>query len=269
MLQMELLRETFAELDDYLERRAEAKYEETLKEKDKELDVPPEEARKRGKALLEDEDLDDKHRNLVRLRDGRLAAWIYCGDAMDVAPAVKIARDQGFLERTVLVLGPDAIQALEEIRGAGRPVVLPSELYREKRDPLTGKVHKTFLPQACLEAGVEFSLEPSRGSSLPERYLNYQAARLVREGIPRDVALRSITLHPARALGLEDRLGSLEVGKVANVLILSGDPLDFSTWVEKVYVQGVLAYDKEKDIRLQTLLGEGGEGKDEDEEKKP
>ena len=263
MLQVEMLRETFAELDDYLARLAESKYEESLKEKDEEIDVGPAEARKRGKKLIGDEDLDDKHRNLVKLRDGRLGAWIYCGAAMDVRPAVKLAKDQGFLERTVLVLGTGTHRAIEELKAAGRPVVLSPELVHRERDPITGELKETFIPAVIHAAGLEFALQPAPESSLAERLLNYQAARLVRRGIPRADALRAITLHPAKIIGMGDELGSLEAGKIANVVVLSGDPLDFNSWVEKVYIDGILAYDRDKDVRLETLLGE-----EEEEEKK-
>jgi len=76
----------------------------------------------------------------------------------------------------------------------------------------------------------------------------------VREGIKRSRALKAVTLWPAEMLGLEDRLGSLEPGKDANILVLSGDPLDIETWVENVFVQGVEVYDRDDDIRLKRLL---------------
>ena len=55
-------------------------------------------------------------------------------------------------------------------------------------------------------------------------------------------------------IGLADRLGSLEVGKDANILVLSGDPLDAQTWVERGFIEGVQVYDRDKDIRLKQLL---------------
>ena len=77
---------------------------------------------------------------------------------------------------------------------------------------------------------------------------NYQAARCVREGVPRDEALRAVTLHPARLLGLESEIGSLEVGKVANVVVFSGDPLAFDSWVQKVSFRG-----EGEGLRLRTI----------------
>jgi len=133
-------------------------------------------------------------------------------------------------------------------------VVIGEQLTFQRRDPITDKLHETFVPKVIHEAGLQFALQANPEGSLAERMPNYQAARCVRHGIPRAVALKAITVNPANMLGVGDRLGSLEVGKTANVLILSGDPLDFNSWVEKAYVKGILAYDREKDVRLKELL---------------
>ena len=256
MSQMAQFRETFRELDEYLEKLAEKKYEESLKKKDEEIDVGPEEARKRGKELVKFEDYDDAHANLVRLTRGELGAFVHAQTAGDVPRALQLARDHGFFDRLTLVLGPDSYKALDLIKKSGRPVVLePPLLYREE-DPLTGKISETFVPKVFADAGVEFSLLPSPDSSLAERYLNYQAAMCVRHGVSRDKALRSITINPAKAIGVEELVGSLEPGKVANIVVMSGDPLDFNSWVDLVYIKGIEAYDRQKDVRLKQLLGD-------------
>lgn len=255
MSQMAAMREAFLDLEDYLERLAEQRYEAKLKEEKKEIDVAPEEARKLGRELIRDEHLDDKHRNLVKLKDGRLLAWIYCGAATDVVAAIETAKENGFLDRTVFVLGTEAYRAVKELKAAGRPVVLPADLVHQERDPITGKLSETFIPKVIHDAGLKFVLQPNPNDSLAERYLGYQAARCVRNGIPREVALQAITLGAARMLGVDGRLGSLEVGKAGYVLVLSGDPLDFNSWVERAYIDGILAYDRDKDVRLQKLLG--------------
>jgi hypothetical protein len=255
MSQMATLREAFLELEFYLENLAEQRYEEERKKEQKDVDVGPEEARKRGRDLIGDEDLDDRHLNLVKLTDGRLDAWIFCGAATDVGPAIETAKEHGFLDRTVLVLGIEAYRAVDQLKEAGRPVVLAPELVHQQRDPITGELSETFVPKVIEDAGLLFALQPGDDSSLAERYLNYQAARCVRRGIPRHKALEAITLNPAKILGVDDRLGSLEVGKAGDVLVLTGDPLDFNTWVEKAYIDGILAYDRAKDTRLKELLG--------------
>lgn len=254
MTQMAVLREAFLDLKDYLERLAEKRYEQELKDKGKEIDVGPAEARKRGAALIRDEDYDDAHANLVRLTEGKLAAWIYCGAATDVGPALKVAKENGFFQKTVLVLGSECFKAVDEIKASGRPVILSSTLVHRERDPMTGELRETFVPKIFADKNVLFALKPVPFSSLGERYLNYQAARCVREGIPEEAALKAITLNPARMLGLDKDLGSLEIGKSGNVVVYSDRPLNFSAWVDKVYIDGQIAYDRELDIRLKRLF---------------
>ena len=256
MMQMATLRETFLELADYLERRAEEKYEESLEKTDKKIDIGPVEAAKRGRPLLRDSDYDDKHLNLVRLNRGDLGAFVYCEKAADVGRAVRIATTNGFIHRTTFVLGSECYKAASELKATGRPVVLAANLWHRERDPISGKLRETFVPSVFAKAGIAFSLQPSPDTSLAERYLNYQAARCVRNGVSRGTALESITIHPARALGLAGRLGSLEVGKTANVVVFSGDPLEFDTWVDLVYINGIRAYDRTTDVRLKRLFGE-------------
>lgn len=266
MQQLAQVREAFLELDAYLETVAERRYEEEQVRKDEKVTVPPAEAREKGRELVRDVDLDDAHRNLHRLRSGGIDPWLYAGAATDVGPALAIAREQGFLDRAVLLIGEDAHRAVKEIAACERPVVCPTDLVARSRDPFTGEISETFVPSVLHDAGVTFALRPNPDDSLAERYLNYQAARCVREGIPRDVALASITLHPARMLGLGDEIGSIEVGKRGDIVVLSGDPLDFSSWVEQVYIDGILAYDRERDPRLGELVGLESPDEDPDEE---
>jgi imidazolonepropionase-like amidohydrolase len=280
MLQMASLREAFLELDDYLDRLAEQRYEENLKKEKKEIDVLPAEARKRGKDLIRAEDVDDQHKNLLRLRGGQvrvagqdgptlfkpLGAFLYCGNAMDVAPAAQLAKDNGFFHRAVFVIGGETYKAVAELKAAARPVVLPPDLVYREVDQLTGDVKETFVPKKIADAGLQYAIVPSLDDSLSERMMTYQAARLVRSGIARDEAIRAITINPAKILGLEKRVGSLEVGKDANIAIYSGDPLDYNSVVEKVLIDGILAYEREKDPRIQRLLSKdatSGGGKSE------
>ena len=254
MRQLATLRNAFIELDNSLERLAETVYERSRKDRNLPVDVVPAEARKRGRDLIKEADYEDSQRNLVRLRRGDLSAWIYCGRATDVAPALAIAEAQGFLERTVLVIATDAYKASHEIAAAGRPVVLTGGLFHRETDPITGQLRETFVPGILRDAGITFAVEPSRGASFAERYPNYLAAVMTRHGIPRADALRAITINPAEILGMADQIGSIDTGKRGNLVVLGGDPLDFNSWVELVFIDGILAYDRRQDHRLQRLL---------------
>ena len=56
--------------------------------------------------------------------------------------------------------------------------------------------------------------------------------------LPKDVALKAITIYPAEIFGVADKIGSLEVGKLANVIVTNGDPLEIVTQVKKVFIAG-------------------------------
>jgi hypothetical protein len=120
-----------------------------------------------------------------------------------------------------------------------------------ERDVLTGELRETFVPGELDKRGVRFALSGESPSGQP---LAYQAAQCVGLGLERDKALAAVTSVPAELLGLGARVGSLEVGKDGNVLVLSGDPLSITTWVERVVIEGRPVYDRSKDIRIQHLL---------------
>lgn len=247
------LREAFADLQDHLDRVAERRYEEEEKKAGRTAEVAPAKARELGRALIRPEDLDDPHRNLWLLTQGQLDASVYCAAARDVDYAVAMALEMGFLERTTFVLGGDAWRAAAVLKEAGRPVVVDGLIHREE-DPVTGEERETFVPKVLIEAGLEPSLLVDPDASFAERFLWYQAARCVREGVSRDVALKAVTLWPARAIGMGDRVGSIAAGKDANLLILSGDPLSARSHVERVLLEGRLVYEREKDHRLRRLV---------------
>ncbi|MCB9854917.1 MAG: amidohydrolase family protein [Phycisphaerales bacterium] len=256
MRQMATFRETFRKLDEDMKALAEKTYEDQLRKDGKDLDVPPEEAQKRGRELLKPEDVPEKDRNLLALTQGKVRAFVHCDKAMDVATGIRLAKEHGFFDQTVFVLGTEAFKAADALKAAGRPVVLDAQLIHVETDPLTGDEKETFVPKIIDDAGLEFALLRNWGSAMGERYLWYQAARCVREGVSREHALKAITLWPAEMSGLGHRLGSLEVGKDANVVVLTGDPLDMQSWVDKAYVQGIEVYERSEDIRLKRLFAE-------------
>jgi imidazolonepropionase-like amidohydrolase len=92
-------------------------------------------------------------------------------------------------------------------------------------------------PRIMYEAGVKFAIQTDApGSTI--RFLPICAALSVREGLPYDYALKAITIIPAEIIGVSDRVGSLEVGKDADIRLLSGDPLEFMTKCQKVIING-------------------------------
>ncbi|MHC4262622.1 MAG: amidohydrolase family protein [Planctomycetota bacterium] len=190
--------------------------------------------------------IDEKQAPLLALVEGRLNAYFYCGDAREVHTAIDIAKQNGFLHRTTFVLGSDTWKAADVIAATGRPVILQAPLESVEIDPLTGDEERTFVPGVFAEKGITFALSAQGSSS---NSLGFQAARAVALGLDRQAAIDAVTTAPAEILGLGDQVGSLAVGNLANVLLMSGDPLGAQSWVEHAFIEGQHVYDRSKDTR--------------------
>jgi imidazolonepropionase-like amidohydrolase len=93
------------------------------------------------------------------------------------------------------------------------------------------------LPKKLYDAGVKFCIAGEAGAS-NERNLPYHAAMAAGHGLPKDEALKAVTLYPAQILGVADRVGSLGVGKDATLIVTDGDPLEITSNVEMEFIQG-------------------------------
>ena len=95
-------------------------------------------------------------------------------------------------------------------------------------------------PLRLYRAGVKFCIATSTSqfAAPHQRNVPYQAATAAAYGLPRDEALKAVTLYAAEILGIDDRVGSLETGKDATLIITDGDPLDIRTQVVQMFVQG-------------------------------
>lgn len=95
-------------------------------------------------------------------------------------------------------------------------------------------------------AGVPLFSLNTDSSVIPEEEFFLQGSMSARYGAPSYLMLRAVTIHPAQALGIDDRVGSLEEGKDADVVVYSGDPLDPRSRVERVWIDGELQYEYER-----------------------
>jgi imidazolonepropionase-like amidohydrolase len=156
---------------------------------------------------------------------GELPVVAIANRRSDIASALRLARE--FRLRLLIRGGVEAWQVATELAPARVPVLL---------DPINDI--PSFDAAALLDAaGVPLVIiEDESGGP---RNLRWAAGHAVRFGLPWDRALAAITLGPAEALGVADRYGSLEAGKVANVVLWTGDPLDFASHAEHVYIRGV------------------------------
>jgi imidazolonepropionase-like amidohydrolase len=85
----------------------------------------------------------------------------------------------------------------------------------------------------------------SMGSANQGRWLLIEAAYATGYGLSDEDALKAVTINAAEIMGVDDRIGSIEVGKDADVIVLDGYPLSVKTWVEKVFINGEMIQDRE------------------------
>ncbi|MBK7642777.1 MAG: hypothetical protein IPJ19_06940 [Planctomycetes bacterium] len=196
-------------------------------------------------------EVDDKQEPLLRAVEGKLPVFLYCDSAASVLLGIDVARENGLLGTTTLVLDGDSWKAADQIAAAKLSVILSPELVYSERDPVTGKEVRTFVPGVFDKKGVHFALQSLNQSS---QSLWFQAATCVAWGLDRKKALDAVTRVPAEELRLGKRVGSLEAGKDGNVLLLNGDPLSVKSSVQYVVLEGDLVYDRSKDVRVRQLI---------------
>ncbi len=204
-----------------------------------------------GLELVPRTEIDEKQEPLLELVEGKLGAFFYCGRPMDIRTALEVARDNGFLARTTLVLEPGCWKGADVVAEAGVPVVLNGPMVSIERDPVTGKETETFVPAEFKKRGVRFAFSSANSTT---ESLWFQAATAIGYGLPRADALDAITKAPAEILGLGKRLGSLEAGKDGNVVLFSGDPLSITSNVQYVVIEGKQVYDRSKDLRVKSII---------------
>ncbi len=179
----------------------------------------------------------DSQLELLRglFRDGA-PAIVAADHAPVMRQAIEVFRQEYGLN-LVLLGARDSFRLAPELREAQVGCALGSEvLYREKG-------RETCIPAAAASAGVPVAF-PS-GSSTGSLYLRATAAEAMRNGLPHADALRALTATPARLLGLGHRLGSLETGRDADLVVLTGDPLELTSRVVRTYIDGRVVFDAE------------------------
>jgi len=140
--------------------------------------------------------------------------------------------------RLILLGGYDAPACAELLRRHDVAVIVSAvhRLPQRRDDPYDAAY---TLPERLRASGVRYCISCSdRSIAANVRNLPHHAATAVAFGLPPEEALKAITLYPARILGVEERVGSLETGKDATVIVTTGDPLQMTTRVEAAYIQG-------------------------------
>ena len=153
---------------------------------------------------------------------------------LEIRAAVRFADEMHL--RAVILGGGEAWKAASLLKERNVPVIVTSVL---DLPPLEDDSYDLLYanPARLQQAGVRFCI--SSGSTSPAvRNLPYHAGMAASFGLPRDEALRAVTLYPAQIMGVADRFGSIEAGKVANLAITDGDILDARTHVRYLFING-------------------------------
>lgn len=176
---------------------------------------------------------DLKLEALIPVLRGELPVVILAERPREIKSAVEFCEKQKV--RMVLAGGAESYKVKDLLRLKKIPVILgPTlELPPNEDDPYD----RSFtLPAELHAAGIQFAIA-SFDSSFSRR-LPYQAGNAVAYGLPHDEGLKAITLYPAQIFGLDKQLGTIEAGKIANLIVTTGDPLEIRTEVRFLFING-------------------------------
>lgn len=188
---------------------------------------------------------------MVPALNGEVPVYIQANGLEQIQSAVSWAIDTGL--KPVIVGGRDADRCADLLKRHNVPVIVNgTHSLPRRRDSAYFDAFE--LPRKLHEAGVTwcFSSGGGVGGSANERNLPYQAATAVAFGLPYEEALKAVTTYSAQILGVGDRVGAIEAGMNATIIITNGDPLELPTDVMQAYISG-----KRIDLaNKQTLLAE-------------
>ena len=182
--------------------------------------------------------------NLHKVHAKELPVLIHCAGSDGFTAASRMWKEK-YDTRCVLSHGCfDAHATAKHIVAAGAPINAGPRMidYFSTRD---GRI--TGITSKYEAAGAQDLSVCTDSPVMPQEELFLQGALSARYGADGYTMLRATTIHPARAFGIADRVGSLEVGKDADIVIRSGDPLDPRSRVEIVLIDGEVQYDRQRD----------------------
>ncbi len=198
----------------------------------------------RAVAALEGERFDLPLEDLKRIHSGELPVLIHTAGSDGVVNTARMWRVT-YDTRSILSHGSwDGYRAAPALAEIGIPV---------NHGPRTTDVYTSrngrwnASSAAFVDAGVPLFSLNTDSPVVPQEELFVQGAMSARWGADGYAMLRALTIHPAQAFGIEARVGSLEPGKDADVVLRSGDPLDPSSSVDLVMIDGSIEYERERD----------------------
>jgi imidazolonepropionase-like amidohydrolase len=168
-----------------------------------------------------------------------MKARVHAHRADDMLTAIRIAEE--FNLNLTLEHATEGYKIADVLAEKGIPVTAGPIFFSREKYELKDMTPRN--PGLMAKAGVKVAIQTDEMSAV--KYLTINAALAVREGMPEQEALKAITINPAEIIGVADRVGSLEVGKDADLVVFSGHPFDYRTVADLVLVDGQVAYKRE------------------------
>lgn len=182
-------------------------------------------------------DRDLKLEAMLPVISGEIPMLIHAHRIDDIITGLRIADE--FSLKVSIQHATEAHKIPEELATRGVPAVVGPTISSRAKVELKDRSLKTA--GVLSQAGVKVAIMTDH-PVVPIQHLSLLAALTVKEGMDEEEALKAITINPAEILGIADRVGSLETGKDADIIVLSGHPLDWRTKVELVLVNGKIVY---------------------------
>ncbi len=181
----------------------------------------------------EEEEKDFKLEALLPLLKNEFPGRIHAHRADDIASAIRIAEEFDF--ELILEHCTEGHKIADYIAEKEVPVVFGPGLAAKSKRENRERNFKT--PGILSKKGVKVAIMTD-SPVIPIKYLPLMAGYSVKEGMDREEALKAITINAAEICGVDDKVGSLEKGKDADIVVMDGDPLELKSRVEKVFIDG-------------------------------
>jgi len=178
---------------------------------------------------------DLKYEALGKLLKGEVKALITVNTTNDIMNAIRLAKEFNF--KLVIDGAAEAYRLIDEIKAVNAEVILHATMARNGGDMVNMTRESAGILTA---AGIPVSIETGFEGYVPKTHvLLYEAALAVAYGMPYEEGLKAVTLNPAKLLGIDKRVGSIEKGKDADLVLYDGDPYEYLTNVCKVMIDGI------------------------------
>lgn len=177
---------------------------------------------------------DARFAAMIPALNGEMPVVVAAEGVAQINDAITWAKQEGV--KLVIRGGRDAIHVADRLKAEQVPVILTSTMAAPSRTH-EGYDQAYSTPAQLHAAGVKFAIA-GEGNALYSYRLPWDAGVAVAFGLPEEEALKAVTINAAEFLGVADKVGSLEVGKEATLLITTGTPLDMTTNIVQSYIQG-------------------------------